>query len=72
MFYTCCCQLYRLVPMLLHLLSNFIHLVPILFIPVQLCTFLIFFFKLLLCLVTLFFIVPWTNLVTFFVAIVIQ
>ena len=34
--YTCYCQLYRLVPELLHLFNNFIF---VLFTPVQLCTF---------------------------------
>ena len=38
--HTCCCQLYRLVPVLfLYLFSNFVQLVPI---PIQLCTFLNF------------------------------
>ena len=40
-YYTCCCKLYRLVPVLLHQFSNLMQLVCVLFTPFQLFTFLI-------------------------------
>ena len=52
LYYTCYCQLYRLVPVLFTPVQQFHPTCPILFTPVQLHTFLIF-EKFLLCLITL-------------------